>query len=81
MLDDPRSRSLSEVFATQWLSLDQVAISKSTQGPCLQKPTLDYMDYLFREDRPLTELVTPVWPSPIPILRVIIPGQSPFRTL
>ena len=59
MLDDPRSRSLSEVFATQWLSLDQVAIGNVNphKAHAFKSQPLDYMDYLFREDRPLTELV------------------------
>ena len=59
MLDDPRARSLAEVFATQWLSLDQVAHGNVNvpKAHALKSQPLDYMDYLFREDRPLTELV------------------------
>jgi len=59
MLDAPKSRSLAEVFGTQWLALDQIA--QNGRNPpsdhALQTQPLDFIDYLFREDRPLTELI------------------------
>jgi hypothetical protein len=59
LLDSPKSRSLSEVFASQWLALDQIAENNKNppQALALKTQPLDFMDYLFREDRPLTELV------------------------
>lgn len=59
LLDSPKSRSLSEVFATQWLALDQIANNSKNppQAHALKMQPIDFMDYLFREDRPLTELV------------------------
>ena len=59
LLNDPRSRSLAEVFATQWLSLEQVAAGNVNphKAHAFKSQPLDFVDYLFREDRPLTELI------------------------
>lgn len=59
MLDSPKARSLAEVFALQWLTLDQIA--PVARNPHVERAfrtqPLDYIDYLFREDRPLVELI------------------------
>ena len=59
MLDSPKSRSLGEVFGSQWLALDQIA--QNGRNPpadhAFRTQPLDFIDYLFREDRPLMELV------------------------
>ena len=59
LLNSKKSRSLSEVFATQWLALDQIAENNKNppKAHALKTQPLDFMDYLFREDRPLTELI------------------------
>jgi len=59
MLDSPRSRSLAESFATQWLSLNEID-HVSNNPPfaiALKSQPVDYMHWLFAEDRPLLELI------------------------
>jgi len=59
MLDSPKSRALAEVFAAQWLSLD--GVGKGTNNvpyaDAIHSQPIDFVDYLFRENRPLIELV------------------------
>lgn len=59
MVDSPKSINLSDDFAKQWLTLDQVA-KQSVQVPeaeALRSQPIDFMHYLFVEDRPLLELL------------------------
>lgn len=59
MLDSPKSRRLAEVFAAQWLSLDEIGktSNKVPVADALHSQPIDFVDYLFRENRPLIELV------------------------
>lgn len=59
LLDDPASRNLAENFAVEWLALDGVkGVSNNPPvSDALVSQPLDFVDYLFREDRPLMELV------------------------
>lgn len=59
MLASPKARSLTDDFATQWLTLDEVA--KNYRNPpqqvAFKTQPLDFMNYLFTSNRPLIELV------------------------
>ena len=59
MIASPKSRSLSEDFAEQWLTLNEIAkISNNPpQAEAFRSQPLDFMHYLFVEDRPLIELI------------------------
>ncbi len=59
LLDDPASRNLAENFAVEWLALDGIeGVSNNPPvSDALVSQPLDFVDYLFREDRPLLELV------------------------
>lgn len=59
MLDSPKARNLSEDFAMQWLSLQEIE-NVSNNPPtmlALRSQPLDFLHYLFTEGRPLLELV------------------------
>ena len=59
MLKSPRARALSEIFALEWLTLDE--IEKLSNNPpqmvALKSQPLDFMNYLFTENRPLLEMI------------------------
>lgn len=59
MLASSKSKYLVEVFATEWLTLDE--IEKTTDDVprwvALKAQPLDFMNYLFTEDRPVLELI------------------------
>lgn len=59
LLDSPKARTLSEVFASEWMTLGEIeGISNNPPvSHALHSQPLDFMDYLFRENRPLLELV------------------------
>ena len=59
MLASPKSRSLAVDFGEQWFSLKQIEkLSKNPpQAHALATQPLDYIEYLFREGRPLVELI------------------------
>ena len=59
LLGSSKARSLAEVFATQWLSLGEIehVSDNPPQMLALMAQPLDFMHYLFTEDRPLIELV------------------------
>ncbi|MGZ0168554.1 MAG: DUF1592 domain-containing protein [Planctomycetales bacterium] len=59
LLDSPKSINLADDFATQWLTLDQVAKQNVNppQAEALRSQPVDYMHHLFVEDRPLLELI------------------------
>lgn len=59
LLNDPASRNLAENFAVEWLALDGIeGVSNNPPvSDALVSQPLDFMDHLFREDRPLMELV------------------------
>lgn len=60
MLDSPRSRNLAEDFAVQWLALTEIEQFRKKQFPyaeALKNQPIEFIDHLFREDRPLMELI------------------------
>lgn len=59
MLASPKARNLAEDFAVQWLTLDQIARTSKNppQQVALQSQPIDFMHYLFTDNRPLMELI------------------------
>jgi hypothetical protein len=59
MLQSPRSRYLAESFASQWFSLSAMdeGIRQVPVRESMRSQALDFMHYLFTEDRPLMELI------------------------
>lgn len=59
LLDDPRSRNLTEDFAVQWFSLDEIdhVSDNVPYAVALKTQPTDFISYLFAEDRPLLELI------------------------
>jgi len=59
MLKSPKARSLAESFANQWLALDE--INDAYKDPYLlvsyKSQPLDFLNYLFTENRPLMEMI------------------------
>ncbi len=59
LLASPKSRSLADIFATEWLTLAE--IQHTSNNPpvmlALQSQPVDFMNYLFTQDRPLLELI------------------------
>jgi hypothetical protein len=59
LLASPKALSLAEVFATEWLSLGEIE-HVSDNPPlmvALKSQPIDFMHYLFTEDRPLLEMI------------------------
>jgi len=59
MLQSPRARSLTDDFATQWLTLTEIehVTDNVPKMVALKSQPEDFMHYLFTENRPLTELI------------------------
>lgn len=59
MLASPRARHLADVFATEWLTLNEIEhVSNDVpKWAALKSQPLDFMHYLFTENRPLLEFV------------------------
>ena len=60
MLNSPKSRNLAEDFGVQWLSLNEIDDDVSNNPPvahALRTQPIDFLDHLFRDDRPLIELI------------------------
>ena len=59
MLASPKARSLADNFAVQWLALNEIEhVSDNVpQMVALKSQPIDFMHYLFTEDRPLLELI------------------------
>lgn len=59
MLSSPRARSLTDDFATEWLTLTEIehVTDNVPKMVALKSQPEDFMHYLFTEDRPLTELI------------------------
>ncbi len=71
MLDSPKSRSLAEDFAAQWLGLADIE-QVSNEAPylaALKAQPVAFVDYLFREDRPLPEMIDSEVTFANPLLR------------
>ena len=68
MLADPRSRTLTSNFASQWLELRSLAFYRPTEPlsfyydetlrDALQRETELFIDHVIRENRPVPELIT-----------------------
>lgn len=59
MLDSPKSKSLAEDFAFQWLALGDIE-QVSNETPYLaaiKSQPMEFINYLFTEDRPLLEII------------------------
>ena len=59
MLAHPAARHLSETFAVEWLAFDDIdAVSNNPPfAMALRSQPLDFMNYLFTQNRPLIELI------------------------
>ncbi len=59
MLASPKARSLSDSFATQWLALDEIddAYGDHYLLQSYKNQPLDFLHYLFTENRPIIELI------------------------
>ena len=60
MIDSPKARSLAEDFAVQWLTLNEIDQFRTRQIPladALKAQPIDFIHYLFSENRPLMELI------------------------
>lgn len=59
MLADSRANYLSDVFATEWLTLNEIEKTSNDvpRWVALKAQPLDFMNYLFTEERPLLELI------------------------
>lgn len=59
LLASPQARSLAEIFGVQWFSLRE--IEKTSNNPpiaeALVAQPIDFLNYLFTEDRPVMELI------------------------
>lgn len=59
MLASPKARRLADVFATEWLTLNEIEhVSDNVpKMVALKSQPLDFMHYLFTQNRPLLELI------------------------
>ena len=60
MLASPKALSLAESFAAQWLeidSLDDLVGKDPIRHHALKSQPIDFLNYLFTEDRPVVELI------------------------
>ncbi|MDB4439968.1 DUF1592 domain-containing protein [Planctomicrobium sp.] len=59
LLASPKAHYLTEVFATEWLSLSEIEhiTDDVPRMVALQTQSADFMNYLFTEDRPLIEFI------------------------
>ncbi|MDA0349670.1 MAG: DUF1592 domain-containing protein [Verrucomicrobia bacterium] len=59
MLASPKARSLAGSFGGQWLDLADIdqAAEDVTEREALRSQPLDFLNYLFTEDRPVMELI------------------------
>lgn len=59
LLESPRARSLAESFAVQWLVLDEIddVYADPTQLHAFKNQPIDFLNYLFTENRPVMEII------------------------
>ncbi|MEM0897301.1 MAG: DUF1592 domain-containing protein [Verrucomicrobiota bacterium] len=59
LLSSPKARSLTESFATQWLTLNEInnVSSEPTRRHAFRTQAQDFVHYLFTENRPVIELI------------------------
>lgn len=59
MLASPKSRSLADDFAVQWLGLDEIEhrFDNPPQADAFKSQPIDFVHYLFTENRPLMEII------------------------
>jgi len=72
LLASPKSRSLAESFGSQWLLLDQIRHERDDppHNHALQTQPLDFLHYLFTENRPVIEVID----SDVTFLNSLIAG-------
>ena len=59
MLKSPKAKNLAESFASQWLALDEIddVYSDPYQLASFKSQPVDFLHYLFTENRPVMELI------------------------
>lgn len=59
MLASDKARSLADVFATEWLTLSEIDLASNNPPivAALKSQPLDFLNYLFTQNRPLLELI------------------------
>lgn len=59
MLASPKARSLAEHLGVEWFSLDQIddVSNNPPVADALKSQPIDYLNYLFTQDRPILELI------------------------
>lgn len=59
MLASPKAASLAQVFATEWLTIDEIehVTDNLPQMLAMKSQPVDFMNYLFTENRPLLEFI------------------------
>lgn len=59
MLASPKARRLSEVFVSEWFTLSEIDVVSDNPPirDALKSQPIDFMHFLFTNDRPLTEMV------------------------
>ena len=59
MLASEKSRALADVFATEWLTLSEIDLASKNVPirTALKSQPLDFLNYLFTQNRPLLEIV------------------------
>ena len=59
MLASPKSRRLAEVFATEWFTLSEIELVSNNPpvAQALKSQPIDFMHYLFSNDRPILEMI------------------------
>jgi hypothetical protein len=59
MLASPKARSLAETMGVEWFSLNEIdnVSNNPPVADALKRQPIDFLNYLFTEDRPLLELI------------------------
>lgn len=59
MLASPKAKMLAESFGVQWLLLDEIddITKEPIQHNALKAPPIEFLNYLFTQDRPVMELI------------------------
>ncbi|MEM8670039.1 MAG: DUF1592 domain-containing protein [Planctomycetota bacterium] len=59
MLSSPKARSLAETMGVEWFSLNEIdhVNNNPPVADALKRQPIDFLNYLFIEDRPLVELI------------------------
>jgi hypothetical protein len=75
MLDSPKARNLATDFGVQWLALTEIehVSNNPPHADALLNQPIDFINYLFAEDRPLIELID----SKVSFVNPLIAGHYP----